>query len=85
MEKLQHTTTQMVRDRNMATLECCIGSKLMYNFVVDDIKYTVPVDVSDRAEVGDSVFNLNEKVIFLMRWINKAIKNDELRWQKIAS
>jgi len=27
----------MVRDRNMATLECCIGSKLMYNFVVDEI------------------------------------------------
>lgn len=41
--------------------------------------------ICNRAEVGDSVFNLNEKVMFLMRWINKAVKNDELRWQKIVS
>lgn len=81
MENLKHTTTQMVRNGNMATLDCCIGSKLMYKFVVDDIVYTVPVDVSERAEVGDAVFNLTEKVMLLMRWINKSIKSDELRWQ----
>jgi len=81
MENLKHTTTEMVRNQNMATLDCCIGSKLMYSFIVEDVKYTVPVDVSDRAEVGDATFNLTEKTMLLMRWIRKAIKDNELRWQ----
>jgi recombinational DNA repair protein RecT len=85
MENLKHTTTDMVRNGNMATLECCIGSNLMYSYIVEDIKYTVPVDVSDRAEVGDATFNLTEKVMFIMRWINKAIKNNELRWETTIS
>jgi len=84
MENLKHTVTQMVKDGNMATLDCCIGSNLMYNYVVEDLMYTVPVDVSERAEVGDATFNIQEKVMFLMRWINKAIKNDKLRWQPVA-
>jgi len=57
MENLKHTTTEMVRNGNMATYDCCIGSNLIYNFVVGDTKYTVPVDVSDRAEVGQATFN----------------------------
>ena len=80
MENLKHTTTHMVKGGNMAKLECCIGSKLMYSYVVEDIKYTVPIDVSDRAEVGNGVFGLEEKTMFLLRWINKSIKNEELRW-----
>lgn len=78
---LKHTVTEMVRNSNMADYDCCIGSNLMYSYIVDDIKYTVPVDVSDRAEVGDATFNKQEKVMFLMRWINKAIKKNELKWQ----
>lgn len=86
MEKLtaKHTVTEMVKNGNMANLDCCIGSNLIYNYVVEDVMYTVPVDVSDRAEVGDSTFNKQEKVMFLMRWINKAIKKDELRWRPIV-
>jgi hypothetical protein len=85
MESLvaKHKVTEMVKNGNMATLDCCIGSNLMYSYIVDNIKYTIPVDVSDRAEVGDATFNKQEKVMFLMRWINKAIKNNELRWQLI--
>jgi hypothetical protein len=81
--KIKHSVTEMIRNGNMATYDCCIGSNLMYSYIVDDIKYTVSVDVSDRAEVGDATFNTQEKVMFLMRWINKAIKNNALRWQTI--
>ena len=84
MENLKHTVTEMVRNNNMAEYECCIGSNLIYNYIVDDKKYTVSVDVSDRADVGDGVFHKQEKVIFLMRWINKAIKNSYLRWETVS-
>lgn len=84
MEHLKHTTTEMVRNGNMATYDCCIGSNLIYNFVVDGIKYTVPIDVSDRAEVGQATFNKQEKVMFILRWINKAIKSGDLRWQAVV-
>jgi hypothetical protein len=87
MESLvaKHSVTEMVKNGNMANYDCCIGSKLMYDYIVDDIKYTVPVDVSERAEVGDATFNKQEKVMFLMRWINKSIKTNELRWQIIQN
>jgi len=85
MENLKHTTTEMVRNGNMATYDCCIGSNLIYNFTVDNLKYTVPVDVSDRAEVGQATFNKQEKVMFILRWINKAIKSGDLRWQVITN
>ncbi len=83
MENLKHTLTQMVKSGGTATLDCCVGSNLMYNYIVEDVMYTVPVDVSDRAEVGDATFNTTEKTITLMRWIRKAIKADDLRWQPI--
>ena len=83
MENLKHTVTEMVKNNNMAEFDCCIGSNLMYNYIVDDKMYTVSVDVSDRADVGDGVSHKQEKVITLMRWINKAIKNNNLRWQPV--
>ena len=84
MENLKHTTTDMVRNGNMATLDCCVGSNLMYEYTVDDIKYTVPIDVSDSAEVGNSTFNKQEKVMLLLRYINKAIKNEKLMWERLG-
>lgn len=83
MENLKHTVTEMVRNNNMAEYECCIGSNLVYNYIVEDKKYTICIDVSDRADVGDGVFHKKEKVITLMRWINKAIKNNNLRWEPV--
>lgn len=82
MENLKHKLIEIVKD-NTANYSHCQGSNLMYEIVVGNTKYIVPVDVSDRAEVGDATFNKQEKASFLMRWIRKAIEKNELRWQEV--
>ena len=79
---MKHTLIEIVKD-NKAIYSHCQGSKLMYQISVQGTKYTFPVDVSDRAEVGDAIFNREEKAMFLMRWIRKAIENEEIRWEPI--
>jgi len=37
-----------------------------------------PVDVTSKDEIGNAAFMLQEKAITLMRYINKAIKNETI-------
>jgi hypothetical protein len=60
----------------------CEASCLIYEVETDNYKYEFPIDQSDRNEIGNAVFNRTEKAIHLMRYINKAIKNEKLRWVK---
>jgi len=80
---MKHTLLEIVKN-NKALYSHCQGSKLIYDISVDNIKYSFPVDVSDKSEVGDAIFNKEEKAMFLMRWIRKAIENEEIRWQYIV-
>ena len=66
-----------------AKLAYCSGGKLYYQVDVEDSRYTFPIDVRDTEEVGDAIFNLEEKAMLFMRYIRKAIKNEELRFEKI--
>ena len=61
----------------------CEASKLIYEVETENYKYEFSIDQSDRNDIGNATFNRSEKAIHLMRWINKAIKNEELRWVKI--
>lgn len=75
MKKIEvpHRLVEIVKG-NTATLEFCRGGKLFYSVCVGDTKYTFPIDVTDRAEVGDATFELTDKASIFMRYINKAIK-----------
>lgn len=80
MEKVSmpHRVVEIVKG-NTAKLEYCRGGKLFYSVCVGETKYTFPIDVTDRAEVGDATFNLEDKASMFMRYINKAIKAYESR------
>lgn len=80
--KMKHTITQIVKGTT-ARLQYCQGGKLYYAVRVEDTKYTFPVDVTDKAEVGDGIFLLEDKAITLMRYIRKAMASEELRWAKV--
>lgn len=79
---MKHTVTEIVKG-NKAKLAYCQAGKLFYTVEVDDTKYTFPIDVTDRNEVGDGVFELEDKAIIFMRYIRKAIKAEEIRWEAI--
>lgn len=66
-----------------AKLAYCSGGKLYYQVDTEDSRYTFPIDVTDLEEVGDAVFQLEDKAMLFMRYIRKAIKNEELRFEKI--
>jgi hypothetical protein len=76
---MKHTITQIVKGTT-ARLKYCQGGKLYYTVRVEDTNYTFPVDVTDRGEVGDGIFLLEDKAITLMRYIRKAIESEEIRW-----
>jgi len=46
---------------------------------VDDKKYQLEIDLSNKQDVGETAaFKPIEKAILLMRWIRKANENDTL-------
>ena len=78
---MKHSVKEIIKGTT-ANLAYCQGGKLFYSVVVEDLVYTFPVDVSNRDEVGDGVFELEHKAITLMRYIRMAIKTEEIRWAK---
>jgi len=88
--EMKHSIKEIVKD-NTAILEYSQSGKLYYSVEVADstysvtaTKYTFPVDVTNSDDVGDSRFELTHKAITLMRYIRKAIKSEEIRWEECA-
>lgn len=82
---MKHTANEIhkyvMRNKTVAKYQFCEGSRLMYDIVIEDVKYTFPIDVSDKREVGNAVFALDEPATLLMRYVKKSIDNpvQELR------
>lgn len=81
MYKVPNTILEIVRG-NTAKYLYCENSCLIYEIDADDYKYEFSIDQSDRKDIGNARFNRTEKAIHLMRYINKAIKDETLRWVK---
>ena len=79
---MRHTVKDLIKDKTAIYLYCKSGC-LYYSIDVEDLKYTFPVDVTSIEEVGDATFGLEEKAIYLMRYINKSIKNETIRWDNL--
>lgn len=73
MVKIPHKLIDLVKGTT-AKLAYSKGGKLYYKVRVDDTIYTFPIDVTDRNEVGDATFELEDKASIFMRYIKKAIK-----------
>ena len=56
------------------------GGTAVYHITsVDNKKYQLEIDLSDKKDVGETAaFKPTEKAILLMRWIRKANENDTL-------
>jgi len=52
----------------------------MYEFTVEDTVYEFPIDIGDKQEIGNAIFEQEHKCITLMRYIRKAIESNEIRW-----
>lgn len=87
---MKHKLIDIVKGTT-AKLAYCRGGKLYYQVDVDNTRYTFPIDVTDRNEVGDATFELEDKASIFMRYIRKAIAEMEkgenpeamIRWETI--
>jgi len=61
-----------------ATFSHAICGVLYYVVEVGDDKYQFPVDMNNRDDVGTTTFVAEYKAITLMRYIRKAIDNENL-------
>ena len=67
--------------KGIATLQYIMsGGVAVYHInSVDDKKYQLEIDLSDKHDVGETAaFHPTEKALLLMRWIRKANENDTL-------
>ena len=70
--------TEIVKD-NTARFVHAIAGVLYYQIdLKDDLHLQFPVDMNDRGDIGTATFEATHKAITLMRYIRKAITNDEL-------
>ena len=65
-------------NNNLASISHVIAGIIYYQVKTDDATYNFPVDCTNRADVGTATFQANIKAITLMRYIRKAIEQNEL-------
>lgn len=61
----------------MATMKYAVAGILYYFVEIDGISYRFPIDMNDKDDVGTTTFDVSIRAITLMRYIRKAIANDE--------
>jgi hypothetical protein len=86
---MKHKLVEIVRG-NVAKLAYSKSGRLFYQVDVDNTRYTFSIDITDRDEVGDATFELEDKASMFMRYIRKGIKaldgdnsDDMIRWETI--
>lgn len=72
------TLKQIVK--GTANLECVYGGGVAQYIITSENnkKYLLEIDLSNKTDCGTGVFKKEEKAIFLMRWIRRAMEKDEL-------
>ena len=67
----------VVKNNNMAEFSHACAGVLYYKVNVEGNDYQFPVDMNDKEDVGTATFPSIIKAITLMRYIRKAMGNDE--------
>lgn len=73
----------VMKNKTEAIFNYCESSKLVYSIDIEESRYTFPIDVSDKKEVGDARFGSIERASLLMRYFKKAIEKSEVREESI--
>ena len=67
--------------KGTAELNCVVAGGVA-EYILTDINghtYQLQINIADKHDVGDTAtFMAHEKPLYLMRWIRKAIDNNEL-------
>lgn len=69
---------EIVANNNVAEFSHAIAGVLYYSVNTGEHIYMFQVDMNDREDVGTATFEGKIKAITLMRYINKALKNNSL-------
>lgn len=76
--ELKHTVTEIVKN-NVANFEYYRDGSLYYSIRMEDGSlYQFPIDVTNTIDIGNATFDTPMKAITLMRYINKAIKENTI-------
>lgn len=62
---------------NIAEFSHAIAGRLYYTVKVEGSFYQFPIDMNDKEDVGTATFNRSIKAITVMRYIRKALANNE--------
>ena len=73
---MKHTLKEIVKDTT-AVLQYVINGVAFYNIDVQDTLYQLGINTT-LPDAKDATFDMTEKAIMFMRWIRKAIDNNEL-------
>ena len=77
-----HTIAQIVKGTT-AEFSHYKEDKLFYTVDVEEFRYEFPIDITNKADIGDTTLDRTYKAITLMRYIRKAISDGKIRWDKI--
>ncbi len=69
---------QIVMNDNLATISHVIAGIIYYEVKTQNATYQFPIDCTNAEDVGTATFHSTIKAITLMRYVRKAIKNEEL-------
>lgn len=74
----KYSVTDIVKN-NTAIFEYYKDGNLYYSITVDGkANYTFPIDITNTVDIGAAKFERMTKAIFLMRYINIAIKDKKI-------
>lgn len=65
----------LIKD-NVARFSHASEGILFYNIGFEGSTYQFSIDMNNSEDVGVGVFNSEERAIFLMRWIRRAMESD---------
>ena len=69
---------EIVALKNPAKFSYAIAGVLYYTIKTKDKTIVFPIDMNDKDDVGTTTFEAEYKPITLMRYIRKAMENNEL-------
>lgn len=80
MIKITDIINMGTRNTHKVVFDCYRVGKLYYNVVDGDnvSLWQFPVDITDTNDIGNATFSAVDKAATYMRYIRKAIANDEL-------
>jgi len=72
------TLKEIVKLEEPAVFSHAIAGVLYYKITHGNIEIMFPIDMNNKDDVGTTTFEIEYKPITLMRYIRKAIENNEL-------